>query len=223
MKKIINILGLIVLLSLVAGCSGLKVPQTMNHQNQMVEAKHIADTAVYINENINQIIYQNFILEPVSVYDGEDSDFGSIPEEDKAIMADYMKEEFIEAFEGSQFKIVQNPAPATLRVKFTLIGLTRSVPVVQGLNYVAWPVGTGIQMAKGALGKSGTFMGNATFVAEFTDSVTGDVVASLVTKQSANALNFSAAFGGKYNSAKSGIRDFMQTMRQRADEQHGFK
>jgi len=109
-----------------------------------------------------------------------------------------------------------------LRVKFTLIGLTRSVPVAQGINYVAWPIGTGMQIAKGALDKSGTFMGNAVFAAEFYDSLTDDVVAAVVTKQSANALDFEAAFSGKYGAAKIGIADFMKTMRKRADESHGF-
>jgi hypothetical protein len=139
------------------------------------------------------------------------------------MMADFIRDEFIKAFEGSNFPIVNSPGEDVLRVKFTLIGLTRSVPVAQGVNYVLWPVGTGIQLAKGALDKSGTFMGNAVFAAEFYDSMTDDVAAALITKQSANALDFEAAFSGQYGAAKIGITDFMKTMRKQADEKHGFQ
>ena len=52
--------------------------------------------------------------------------------------------------------------------------------------------------------------------------MTDQVVAAVVTKQSANALNFSAAFSGKYGAAKTGIVDFMKTIRTKADAQHGF-
>lgn len=218
--------GMTLLMALVLslfGCSALKVPQGISQGNEMVETRQLPDSVVYVNQAIDQVKYTRFILEPVAVHTGEGADFGKIPREEIEMMAGFIGEAFREAFAGSQFLLTEQPSAETLRVKFTLIGLTRSVPVVQGLNYAMFPVGTGIQLTKGLLGKSGTFMGNAAFAVEFTDSITGEVAASLVTKQSASALNFAAAVSGKYASAQAGIRDFMTTMRKRADDQHGFK
>ena len=210
------------LMLLVAGCAGVKAPMGVDSGVKMQEAKKMADTLVYVNPDIDAKKYEQFILEPVVVYDKDDNDFGSIALEDRQMMAEFIRDEFVRAFAGSQFPIVNKAGQNVLKVKFTLIGLTRSVPVAQGLNYVMFPVGTGIQIAKGALGKSGTFMGNAVLAAEFNDSLSDDVVAALVTKQTANALNFKAALSGKYGAARAGITDFMEFMRKRADESHGI-
>jgi hypothetical protein len=221
-KKNFNVMMLLMAAAFIAGCSGISAPKGMESTAAMQESAKMSDTLVYVNPQIEQTKYTKFILEPVEIYEGEDSDFGKIDMQDRQMMADFIRDEFIKAFEGSNFPIVTEPGKEVLRVKFTLIGLTRSVPVAQGINYVAWPVGTGIQVAKGALDKSGTFMGNAVFAAEFYDSLSDDVAAALITKQSANALDFEAAFSGKYGAAKIGITDFMKTMRKRADESHGF-
>lgn len=194
----------------------------MDSADKLKEAKQMSDTLVYQNPEINALKYKQFILEKVIIYDGVDNDFGSIEKEDRTMMADFIRDEFIKAFAGSRFPIVTSPGPDVLRVKFTLLGLTRSVPVAQGLNYVMFPIGTGVQIAKGVLGKSGTFMGNAVLAVEFNDSQNDAVVAALVTKQTANALNFKAALSGKYAAAQAGITDFMEMMRKNADVSHGY-
>jgi len=212
---------MLLLTLLVAGCGGVKAPMGMDSAVELRKAEKMTDTLVYVNPAMDSMKYTKFILEPVSIYDKEDHDFGDIDQADRQMMADFIRDEFVRAFEGSNFPLVTTSAPDVLKVKFTLVGLTRSIPVAQGINYVMFPYGTGIQVVKGALGKSGTFMGNAVVAVEFNDSVADDVVASLVTKLTANALNFKAAFNGQYGAAKSGITDFMETIRKRADEAHG--
>lgn len=205
-----------------AGCGGVKAPMGIDSGIRMQEAQKLTDTLVYVNPAIDAVRYTKFILEPVVVYDKEDNDFGSIDPKERQMMADFIREEFIKAFAGSRFPIVTAPGPDVLKTRFTLIGLTRSSPVVQGLNYVMFPVGTGVQVTKGVLGKSGTFMGNAIVAVEFHDSENNDVVAALVTRLTAHALNFKAAFSGEYGAAKSGIADFMEMLRKKADEDHGI-
>lgn len=223
-NKFIQVFILCLPLALIWGCAKeVFAPRGIESGPSLEAAAKMSDTLVYVNQQIDQKKYAKFILEPVAVYEGEDSDFGKIDIQERRMMADFIRDEFMRAFDGSNFPIVKNPGEDVLKVKFTLIGLTRSIPVVQGLNYAAWPVGTGVQVVKGALQKPGTFMGNAILAAEFYDSMTDDVVASVVTKQSANALNFKAALSGKYGAAKAGITDFMEIMRKQADEAHGFK
>lgn len=206
---------------LMTGCGGVKAPMGIDSGTRMQEAQKMSDTLLYVNPAIDAARYTKFILEPVVVYDKEDNDFGSIDPIERQMMADFIKEEFIRAFAGSRFPIVTAPGPDVLKTRFTLIGLTRSSPVVQGVNYVMFPVGTGVQVTKGILGQSGTFMGNAIVAVEFNDSQNNEVVAALVTRLTANALNFKAAFSGEYGAAKSGIADFMEMLRRKAEERHG--
>ena len=215
-------LSLAILLLIVTGCANVKAPKGLESGLMMQKAKKMSDTLVYVNPAIDSKKYQKFILEPVVIYDKDDNDFGSIDPEDRQMMADFVRDAFIKAFQGSNFPIVQSAGPDVVKVKFTLIGLTRTAPAAQGLNYILFPIGTGIQVAKGVLGKSGTFMGNAVLAAEFNDSMTDDVVAALVTKLTANALNLKAAFSGTYGAAKAGVTDFMETIRNSADKSHGF-
>jgi hypothetical protein len=207
---------------ILAGCGGVKAPMGIDNRAMLKEASTMSDTLVFINPQVTHTKYTKFILESVAIYDKEDHDFGDIEPADRQMMADFVRDEFVNAFKDSAFPLVKTPAQDTLKVQFTLVGLTRSVPVVQGLNYVAFPYGTAIQVIKGAQGKPGTFMGNAVVAVEFNDSLNNELIAALVTRQSAGAFDFKAAFDGKYGASKAGITRFMQLIRKKADESHGF-
>ena len=222
MKTTRLLLTMLFLSAVLMACGGVKAPMGVDGREMLNEAKQMSSTLVYVNQNVDQKKYTKLLLEPVAIYDKEDHDFGEIDQADRQMMADFVRDEFVTAFKDSNFPLVTTPSADAVKVKFTLVGLTRSVPVAQGVNYVMFPYGTGIQMLKGAMGKPGTFMGNAVLAAEFNDSLSNELMAALVTKLTANALNFKAAFDGKYGAAKSGITDFMQVVRKSADESHGF-
>lgn len=222
MKTAKLMVSLMLLSLLLTACGGVNAPMGVDGREMLKEAKQMSNTLVYVNQNIDHKKYTKLLLEPVVIYDKEDHDFGEIDQADRQMMADFVRDEFITAFKDSKFPLVNSSSPEAVKVKFTLVGLTRSVPVAQGVNYALFPYGTGIQLLKGALGKPGTFMGNAVLAAEFNDSLNDELVAALVTKLTASAINFKAAFDGKYGAAKSGITDFMQAVRKSADESHGF-
>jgi hypothetical protein len=204
----------------ITGCSGVKAPMGLDDSTKLQPAKNASNILVYQNPAIDAKKYNKFILEPVIIYDKEDNDFGNIPSEDRQMMAEYVKEAFIKAFEGSNFPIVKSSGPSVISAKFTLIGLTRSVPVVQGITYVV-PYALAMNLAKGALGASGTFMGNTTLAAEFSDPLTGEIVGAFVAKASPNAMNIKAALNGKYGASKAAVTDIMEMIRKQADESHG--
>lgn len=203
------------------GCRGIKAPVELEHSAKLQPAKNVSDTLVYRNPNINAKKYTKFILEPVVVYNGTDNDFGDIPLKDRQVMAEFASRAFVNAFKGSRFPIVTTPGSDVVRVRFTLIGLTRSIPVAQGVTYIL-PYSLAMNLAKGALGKSGTFMGNTTLAAEFYDSRTGDIVGAFASKASPNAMNIQAALNGKYGASQAAVTDIMETIRKQADENHGL-
>jgi hypothetical protein len=75
----------------------------------------------------------------VAVYTGGDSQFGSVPEDARQRIADYMHQQFTEVL-GKELQITDSVAPHTARLHLTLIGLKTSTPVLSTATHVL-PVG----------------------------------------------------------------------------------
>ncbi len=79
--------------------------------------------------DINWARYTAFIIDPVDVYGGADSQFEKISEEDKENLAMYMQAMFTEKL-SKRFRNSVVPGSETLRIKLTLTGAKANTNVL---------------------------------------------------------------------------------------------
>jgi len=146
--------------------------------------------------------YSQVIVDPVAVYRGSDNQFGDLSDEDKDVLAAYMKKTFAETL-SKRFDLATQPSPAALRVKLTLTGAEKTTAVIgQAMHFdIAGNLYNGVQAIRGG---KGAFSGSVSYAVEVYDSATGRLLRAYVTKQYPNAMNLPAAFGS-LAAARTGI------------------
>src|SRR5579859_1775791 len=83
--------------------------------------------------------YKAIVIEPVVIYEGADQQFGSVPAEDRKIVADYMRAQFGDSL-AAKYALAAAPGPEILRLRLTLTGIETSIPVISTLSHLM-PVG----------------------------------------------------------------------------------
>lgn len=146
--------------------------------------------------------YKNIIMDPVAVYQGLDSQFGNMREEDKTALASYMQKAFAEKL-GKRFELVNEPGPATLRLKLTLTGAKTTTPVLG--TFTKFDIGGGMYNSVQAIrGKEGLMNGSVIYSVEIYDTLSRQLLSAYITKQYPNAMNVGASFGA-LKAARVGI------------------
>lgn len=168
---------------------------------------------IYVNPNAPKKVYTKFIIEPIHIYQGEDHGFGDISMEDRRMMGDFIPTELTRVI-GEKYAVVVKPGPETMRIKLVLVGLEKTNTVMRGLTY-GNPVGLVVNLAKGAVGKEGHFMGSITLAGEFEDSETGTVLSAFIGKIHPFAMDLSFA---PWDAAKAGVTKFAMDFRDRIDQ-----
>ena len=140
----------------------------------------------------------------LSFYSGPDQQFGNTSDADKAVLADYMQEEFTEALKP-KFALAEAPGPTTLRVHLTLTGLETNTPILASLTKIA-PVNLIINVVQTTRDKEAIFTGSASYAVEIYDSASNQLLRAYVTKQYPFAENLFASFGTSAAS-RAGIRN----------------
>lgn len=146
--------------------------------------------------------YHNILLDPVEIYNGSDAQFGSLSQDDKAELANYMVERFGKTL-SRHFTMVQDPAPGTLRIKLTLTGADTSTPVLS--TFTRLDIGGGLYNGvQAARGHEGMMTGSVIYAVEIYDAQTGKLLDASIVKQFPGAYNIGATFGS-LAAAKTGI------------------
>jgi hypothetical protein len=148
----------------------------------------------YVHERFNFSPFRRVLLEPAVVHSAPDHGFGDVPQAERKALARFIDANAPRILGGGAVKLAQAPAPDVVRLRLTLVGMTRSRPVLQGVSY-AIPVGAALNLAKGAAGGSGVFMGSVTLAGECYDPSTGALVAGFLAQGSPNAVNLLAVAG----------------------------
>jgi hypothetical protein len=130
----------------------------------------------YIDPRRDFSIYRRLMLEPVAVYAGTDHGFGDVLPADRAALAKAIGPHAARILGGGKVTLADAPGPDVLRLRLTVVGITRSRALLQGVTYVI-PIGAALNLAKGASGGGGTFTGSVVLAGEFHDSVSGELVA----------------------------------------------
>lgn len=188
-----------------AGCSS-STPvayQGLASAQQLHPVKDDEKPFQYRNPTVHWASYTKILIDPVTIYDGQDAQFGSVSTEDRQIIADYMKTTVTEVL-GKKFHIAQAADPTAVRLHLTLTGIEKSTPVLSTISHLA-PVGIVINGGLQAAGSNGTMFGTVSYAVEISDSVTGTLLDAYVTKQTPDALDVTASIG-YLDAAKEGVR-----------------
>lgn len=191
---------------LMAGCAG-KPPLSYTGLESASQLKpntqKDADKTPYVYaSSVNWRSYSSVIVDPVAIYNGPGDQFGKIPDADKQELAQYMATEFSNVL-SQRFKLSNNVAPGSLRLKLTLMGAETNTALVSQVTRFDL-VGLPFNAVQGIRGKEGIFMGSVTYSAEIFDAQNNRLLKALVTKQHPNAMNIFATFGSLH-AAKTGI------------------
>lgn len=146
--------------------------------------------------------YTQVLLDPVSVYQGTDNQFGEMKEAERAELAGYMTDTFSKKL-AQRFAVAKQAGPNTVRVKLTLTGAEKTTPLIgQAMHFdIAGNVYNGVQSIRGG---QGAFSGSVSYAVEVYDSTSGQLLKAYVSKQYPNAMNLPAAFGS-LSAAKTGL------------------
>lgn len=172
-------------------------------QLQPVEAGRSDKVPFQYAPRVNWRRYYKATIDPVAIYDGPDAQFGKIPPNEQAELADYMEAQFREKL-GSAFEMVEKPDRNTLRIHLTLTGASPTKAVLG--TFSRFDLAGGPYNAfQGIRGKEGTLTGSVIYAVEIYEGGSDKLLLSQITKQFPNALNIGASFGAMA-AAKVGIR-----------------
>lgn len=161
------------------------------------------------SENSDWSKYRSILIEPVTVYDSADEQFGKLPMQDRTALAQYMQKRFAEAL-AKRFTLVELPGTDTLRLKLVLTGAGTTTPVLSTLTRfdLSGGVYNGVQAVRGG---GGLFTGWVMYAVEIRDGSSGRLLEAFEAKQFPNAYNLPATFGA-LTAARTGIDKGAETL-----------
>ncbi|MGB8602713.1 MAG: DUF3313 domain-containing protein [Rhizomicrobium sp.] len=151
---------------------------------------------------VNWHAYDKIIIDPVTIYSGDDQQFGDMDPKDKAELAHYMQRQFNKAL-SQQRQLMQSPSDGTLRVKLTLTGAETNTPVVTTLTHfdIAGGLYNGVQAIRGHEGAMG---GAVMYSVEIYDAQTSRLLNAYISKRYPRAMDIGSTIGSLAG-AKTGI------------------
>jgi hypothetical protein len=152
--------------------------------------------------------YTKVMLDTVTVYDGQDQQFGKLGAADRQQLASYMQMQFSRTL-GQKYVLTSVAGPDTLRIHLTLTGASASVPVLSTVKQIL-PVGAVLGTLKSAADRPSRSLGSVTYAVEIYDSQSNQLLKAFVAKQYPAAENISASLGS-LSAAETGIEKGAKT------------
>jgi hypothetical protein len=147
--------------------------------------------------------YTQVMLDTVTIYGGEDQQFGMLSAAERQQLADYMQMQFSQTL-GQKYVLTSVAGPNTLRIHLTLTGASASVPILSTVKQIV-PVGAVVGVLKSAADKPSRIMGSVTYAVEIYDSQSDRLLRAFVAKQYPAAENIPASIGA-LSAAETGIK-----------------
>lgn len=187
-----------------AGCDAPPVAhQGLSSARELQPANDNEEPLQYRSAGADLARYSQLLIDPVTIYAGADAQFGSVSEDDRKSIAQYMQQTFAETL-GRRYQLAAAPDADALRLHLTLTGVETSTPVISTIAHLA-PVGLVINTGLQATNRNGTFFGAVSYAAELSDAATGTLLYAYVTRQTPDALDVTASFGS-LAAAREGVR-----------------
>jgi hypothetical protein len=162
--------------------------------------------------------FRRFILDTPRVYRGEGASFGGLSEEQVQEIGQLFNEDTREAL-GTKYPVVSKPGPGVARLRFTIMGVSETVPYVSTVTRVI-PIGAAINLLSQGTGHGGTLTGSVTYGIEAFDSQSGKLVAAAVRRLTPGAFDISSTLG-TMDTARAVARDAAAKLRATLDSLHG--
>jgi hypothetical protein len=172
----------------------------------------------YLDPNADLASYRRFILDPPRIYRGDASTFADLSDADVQAIAQMFVEETRQAL-GTKYPIVTTPGPGVARLRFTVIGVSKTVPYVSTATRVI-PIGAAINLLSQGAGHGGTLTGSVTYGIEAFDSQSGKLIAAAVRRLTPGAFDISSTLG-TMDTARAVARDAAVKLRARLDAIQG--
>lgn len=169
--------------------------QTNDHAPQALtsaeELKHDRkESWTYIKPALSLARYTEIQVVPTAVYHGADSQFDDIPMAEREKFAGILTKA-LEAEMAKSFKVVAKPAADAIRIKFTIVGATKTTVGVGTVSSVM-PIGAVTNALKSVTGKKGSYSGSVLLAFELFDARTGELLAAAVRREAPDALDITA-------------------------------
>jgi hypothetical protein len=181
----------VVILGLLAGCAATKQARDVEQSGflgdiypLLREGKEGEALLVYKPEKINTARfaqYTKILLDPVTVWRGEESRKEGIPQEDVQALADHFYSLLYLTFK-EDYEMVQKPSPNTLRIQVAITKLEESMVVLDVVSTVV-PQARALSTLKGLATGKPAFVGEASVEAKLSDAKTGKVLAAVVDRR----------------------------------------
>ena len=192
----------VVLISLLAGCAATKQARDVEQSGflgdiypKLREGKEGEALLVYKPDKINTARFSKYtkiLLDPVTVWRGEESRKAGVPQEEIQVLADHFYSLLYLTFE-QDYEMVQKPSPNTLRIQVAITKVEESMVVMDVVSTVV-PQARALSTLKGLATGKPAFVGEASVEAKLSDAATGKVLAALVDRRVGNKKLEAEAF-----------------------------
>ncbi|MDR9839561.1 DUF3313 domain-containing protein [Herbaspirillum huttiense] len=146
--------------------------------------------------------YEAVVLPPVAIYRGADNQFGSMSEEDKATLANYMQQKFAEELR-SRFSLSNAGTRKALLIKLTLTGAQTNTAVIS--TFTRFDIGGGLYNAvQNARDREALVGGSIIYSVEVYDASDKRLLKAYITKQYPKPWDIGASMGA-LSASKAGI------------------
>ena len=193
-------------------------PQGLNDSALLQASTEEPGAWTYLDPDADLASYRRFILDPPRIYHGDGASFGGLSDAQIQQIGAMFVEETKLAL-GSKYPVVTEPGPGVARLRFTIIGVTETVPYVSTATRVI-PIGAAINLLSQGAGHGGTLTGSVTYGIEAFDSRTGKLLAAAVRRLTPGAFDISSTLG-TMDTARAVAKDAAAKLRARLDAMHG--
>lgn len=220
-NRILNAFAMIAAGLLIAGCAS--APKAEKYSDLPQAGKLQPDprfphSQVFIKEGVAFGQYSRFMIDPVEIFRGSGATWKGISEETKQEIARFLRDEFVRVLQS--YGIVDKPAAGVLRIKFTLVDMQLTKPLLAAVTHLA-PAGFAMNLGKGAAGAKGSFMGSVIYSGELRDALSGDLVAAFLTTQAPNAMDFTTMVTPT-DAVRKAITESAEKFKLHMDRAHGI-
>lgn len=125
--------------------------------------------------------YTKILLDPVTIWRGEESREKGVPQEDIQVLADHFYSLLYLTFE-QDYEMVQKPGPNTLRIQVAITKLEESMVVLDVVSTVV-PQARALSTLKGLATGKPAFVGEASVEAKVSDAQSGRILAAVVDRR----------------------------------------
>ena len=120
---------------------------------------------------------------------------------------------------GTKYPVVSAPGPGLARLRFTILGVSETVPYASAVTRVI-PIGGAVNLLSRGAGHGGILTGSVTYGIEAFDSQSGKLVAVAVRRLTPGAFDISSTLG-TMDTARAVASDAAAKLRSMLGTMHG--